>query len=130
MNYAFGLGDLERFEEAKSISRRSIPVAIRVLGENHDLTLKLKLLYAQLLYKDDGATLDDLHEAVAALEEIAPTARRVFGGAHPTTMWLEGSLVRARMALRIRRACSQFSGPLVFAFAVAAFAWVWRKYRS
>ena len=29
-----------------------------------------------------------------------------------------------------RRACSLLSGPLVFAFAVAAFAWVWRKYRS
>jgi len=130
MNYAFGLGDLERFEEAKSISRRSIPVAIRVLGENHDLTLKLKLLYAQLLYKDDGATLDDLHEAVAALEEIAPTARRVFGGAHPTTIWVEAALENARAALYVRRACSQLSGPLVFAFAVAAFAWVWRKYRS
>ena len=33
--------------------------------------------------RDPGATLDDLREAVATLEETAPTARRVFGGAHP-----------------------------------------------
>ena len=79
---------------------------------------------------DNGATVDDLREAVAALEEMARISRRVFGGAHPTTIWVEGALVHARMALRIRRACSLLSGPLVFAFAVAAFAWVWRKYRS
>ena len=81
-------------------------------------------------YRDDGATLDHLHMAVAALEKIAPTARRVFGGAHPTTIWVEAALENARAALYVRRACSLLSGPLVFAFAVAAFAWVWRKYRS
>ena len=105
-------------------------MAIRVLGENHEYTLRLKVIYAQLIYKHDGATLDHLHVAVAALEKIAPTARRVFGGAHPTTIWVEAALENARAALYVRRACSQLSGPLVFAFAVAAFAWVWRKYRS
>ena len=91
---------------------------------------RLKVIYAQLIYKHDGATLDHLHVAVAALEKIAPTARRVFGGAHPTTIWVEAALENARAALCVRRACSLLSGPLVFAFAVAAFAWVWRKYRS
>ena len=43
--------------------------------------------------------------------------------------WVEAALENARAALYIRRACSLLSGPLVFAFAVAAFAWVWRKYR-
>ena len=31
------------------------------------------------LYEDPDATLDDLREAVTTLEEIEPTARRVFG---------------------------------------------------
>ena len=39
--------------------------------------------YAEALYKDDGATLDDLREAIKLLEEVGPTARRVYGGAHP-----------------------------------------------
>ena len=130
MNYASGLCNLERFEEANSLLQRSIPVAMRVLGESDDITLRLKVIYAQMLYKHDGATLDHLHVAVAGLEKLVPTARRVFGGAHPTTMWVEAALENARATLYVRRACSQFSGPLVFAFAVAAFAWVWRKYRS
>ena len=37
--------------------------------------------YAQALYKDPGATLDDLREAVAELEDTERTARRVLGGA-------------------------------------------------
>ena len=39
--------------------------------------------YAEALYKDTGATLDDLREAVTTLEKTERTARRVLGGAHP-----------------------------------------------
>ena len=49
-----------------------------------------------------GATLDDLREAVVTLEEIERTARRVLGGAHPTTTEIEGALRDARAALRAR----------------------------
>ena len=48
---------------------------------------------------DAGATLDDLREAVTTLEEIHGTARRVFGGAHPLTGWIEKDLPDARAAL-------------------------------
>ena len=51
---------------------------------------------------DAGATLDDLREAVTTLEEIEPTARRVFGGSHPLTLDIEGELRNARAALRAR----------------------------
>ena len=54
------------------------------------------------LYKDKGATLDDLREAVTTLEDTAPTARRVFGSAHPTTVGIEGALRAARAALGAR----------------------------
>ena len=50
--------------------------------------------------KDPAATLDDLHKAVTTLEEIQRTARRVFGGQHPTTTGIEGDLRKARDALR------------------------------
>ena len=81
-----------------------MPVARRVLGEANDLTLKMRWLSARALYKDPAATLDDLREAVTTLEDVERTARRVFGGAHPNTMGIEGSLRDARAALRAREA--------------------------
>ena len=64
----------------------------------------MKLTYARCLYKDDGATLDDLREAVNTLEDTERTARRVFGGAYPTTSSLVKSLEDARAALITREA--------------------------
>ena len=58
--------------------------------------------YAQTLYRDEGATLDDLREAVTTLEELVIIARRVYGGAHPLTARIEGDLRNARAALRAR----------------------------
>ena len=77
-----------------------IPTAQRVLGEGHYLTLLLKKKCAQSLYRDDGATLDDLREAVTMLEDAGRIARRVFGGAHPVTTGIELELQAARAALR------------------------------
>ena len=57
--------------------------------------------YADLLYDiNPAATLDDLREAVARLEEIGRTARRVFGGTHPNTAAIEYSLKVSRKMLR------------------------------
>jgi hypothetical protein len=79
-----------------------MPVARRVSGESSDLTLKMRWLYAVTLYEDPGATLDDLREAVATLEEIERISRRVLGGAHPDTAGIEYSLEKSRAALRAR----------------------------
>ena len=79
-----------------------MPVARRILGDSHDITLGMRSTYAQTLYKADGATLDDLREAVDTLEETERTARRVLGGAHPDTTRIEGSLREVRAALRAR----------------------------
>ena len=56
------------------------------------------------LYKGDGATLDDLHEAVTTLEETERNARRVLGSAHPVTLGVERHLQNARAVLRTREA--------------------------
>ena len=66
------------------------------------LTLKMRWIYAQAIYRDDGATLADLREAVTTLGEIEPIARRVLGGAHPTTGGIEEYLREARAVLRAR----------------------------
>ena len=58
--------------------------------------------YAQSLYSDAGATLDDLREAVTTLEDAERVARRVLGGLHPTTTKIEDYLRKSRAALRAR----------------------------
>jgi len=79
-----------------------MPVARRVLGDSHEITLKMRWIYAKALYRNDSATLDDLREAVATLVETERIARRVLGGAHPDVVGIEESLRRARAALRAR----------------------------
>ena len=77
-------------------------VARRVLGEGYETTLRLRKVYAETLYVDDGATLDDLREAVTTLEETERIARRVLGGAHPLTMKIECAGWRAGARLHAR----------------------------
>ena len=101
-NYAGSLLNLKRFEEAKSLCLKVMPVARRVLGGNHELTLRIRWTYAMALYRNNSATLDDLREAVTTLEETARTTRRVMGGAHPLTVAIETALREARAALRAR----------------------------
>ena len=55
---------------------------------------------------DPAATLDDLCEGVATLEELERIARRVLGGEHPRTTRIEVDLRDARAALRAREAPS------------------------
>ncbi len=103
-NHANALCSLERYAEAKELLRRTVPVARRVLGESHELTLMMRLNYARSIYKDCGATLDDLREAVTTLEDTERIARRVLGGANPGTVGIEDGLQKARAVLRAREA--------------------------
>ena len=98
-NYALSLNGLQRYAEAKALLRKTVPVARRVLGENDDMTLRIQWNYAEALWQDDGATLDNVREAVNTLEDTEQTARRVLGGAHPTTITIGQTLQNARAAL-------------------------------
>ena len=99
-NYAADLFELRRFDEAKSLLRKAIPVARRALGNSNENTLRLRWNYARALCNDPSATPDDLREAVTRLEELAPYARRILGGTHPGTTVIELSLRDAQAALR------------------------------
>ena len=101
-NYALSLNRLERYQEVKSLLHKTVPVALRTLGDGHELSLRLRWTYAAALYADPSATLDDLREAVTTLEDTERTARRVLGGSHPTTEGLEVCLRDGRAALRAR----------------------------
>ncbi len=101
-NYADSLRALQHFEDARSLLRKAIPVARRVLGESDDLTLRISWNYARSVCEDTCPTLAELREAVTTLEETDRIARRVLGGAHPLTMDIEGELQDARDALYAR----------------------------
>ena len=99
---AWSLLDQKRFKEGKSLLLKKIPVVLRVLGTSHEITLSMRLNYAAALCMDDGATLDDLREAVTIYEDTEPIVRRVFGSAHPLTRGLENNLRETRADLRAR----------------------------
>ena len=101
-NLANSFAQLQRFEEGRSLWRKTMPVARRVLGESHGLTLGMRNNYAAALYGDRSATLDNLRLAVTTLEDVVRITRRVFGGAHPTTKGFERNLRNARAALSAR----------------------------
>ena len=103
-NYASSLFKLERFDEAKSLLRRTVPLLRPFFGESHEFTLRMRSLYAKALYYDEGATLDDIREAVTTLEDVAPSARRVLGGAHPLVSLVQRDLKCARAVLAAREA--------------------------
>jgi len=85
-NYAFSLLGRQRFEEAKSLLRKMMPVSRRVFGESHELALKMRMGYAAAIYYDKGATLEDLHEAVTTLEELERTSR-AYSAARTRPQW-------------------------------------------
>ena len=73
--------------------------ATRSRREGHDHAQDEVGLRGGALQRPRRATLDDLREAVTTLEDAERIARRVLGGAHPTTLGIGPSLAdRARRA--------------------------------
>ena len=89
-----------RFTMVLESTSRMMPSS--TVSSTDDLTLRIRQIYAGALYEDAGASPDDLREAVTTLEDAARIARRVLGGAHPTTVGIECDLQPARAALRAR----------------------------
>ena len=101
-NYAGNLLDVRRFKEAKTVLRKTIPVAQRILGDNTELMLGMRCNYAKALHMDAGATLHDLREALHIIEDTERNARRVFGQSHPMVGQIGDELRHVRMSLRTR----------------------------
>ena len=95
-NYVLTLKDLRRFEEVKSLLRKTIPVARRVLGEGHDITLRMRKVYARALYGDPAATLSMV--AGAALD-VAGRARCGGRGKPSTSHHVPGSSTMATASI-------------------------------
>ena len=81
------------YREARSFLAQLTRVAGRILGSEHSRTLDLRLTYAISLYVDDSSRVD---EALAILEDVHQTTRRVFGDAHPRTRGVQQAISEAR----------------------------------
>ena len=103
-NYAVLLKQLKHFTLARSVLRKAIPVARRVIGASHQHTITMRSLYAKTFFHNPGATIDEIREAINTLEEIEPISRRVLGIAHPIAVNIQGELQKARALLRAREA--------------------------
>ena len=99
-NLASSLVDtLEQFDEARAFLLARIPEAIQALGNDHDVTFRLKRMYAQCLYLSEDACRDDVTAAIATLEDIDRRMSRIYGPVHPQTRATRSHLERARAKL-------------------------------
>ena len=100
---ANGLYRTRRFDEGKALLRKTIPVARRVLGKGNIDVIRLRWSYGLFLFRSPDATLDDIREAVATMEETYGTVERVFGAEHSYTREMDPKDIRfARAELRAR----------------------------
>ncbi len=83
--------DLRRFEEAKKVLRKVTPVSQRVLGTEDEQTLSLREDFARAILGGESSA-EEKREALRMLEDVAGTMRRVFGPAHPDTLFTQRKL--------------------------------------
>ncbi len=97
-NLLHSLVEEKRIDEATSLARENIPLAVASLGPGNDITLKMRYSLARALSRYD-ASLEDRSEAVTILEDVCQTARQVFGAEHPLTRKFQVSLFAAQYKL-------------------------------
>ena len=73
------------FEEAQSLAREELPVIIDRHGPDDPLTLEIRTWYALAFFRADGASEDDVAEALTILEDVLRRSKRVLGDSHPDT---------------------------------------------
>ena len=91
-NYAESLIQLQRFQEAKRVLRKVIPVAQRLLGTVHACTVSLREDLALATLQDGNSTLGEKREALRTLEDTLGVMRRVLGPQHPETQRVQHNL--------------------------------------
>ena len=102
VNLSIDMIRLQRIDELDAFLRENelLVTAQRVLGREHEYTIRLKWAHAHALRVDKST--DAVRGVVEALEDVCLTSRRVFGNEHPQTLGYEQGLAGAREILRNR----------------------------
>ena len=83
INLASSLIDDRHFAEARKLINETLPIARRVCGDAHDLTLGHRYMLPRSIVLNPDATQENLRVAKEELEDLLRTTRRVFGTSHP-----------------------------------------------
>ena len=67
------------------MAREELPAIIDRHGPDGSLTLEVRAWYARALFRADGASEDDVAEALTILEGVLRRSKRVLGDSHPDT---------------------------------------------
>jgi hypothetical protein len=92
---ARSLIELGRYADAKSLM---LPLQ-RGLDSRVEQRPLMRRVYAEALYKTEGASRDEVSEAATILEDVLSLMRRRCGAGHPGTVETLTELDRARMML-------------------------------
>ena len=87
--------ELGRYADAKSLM---LPL-LRGLNPGDESSCFLRELHAEVLYKTEGASRDDVSKAATTLEYVLSVMRNRLGAGHPDTLRTLTELDRARMTL-------------------------------
>ena len=102
---------LKRYPEARDLAREQIPLAKGVFGDDCRVTLMMRRRLAVALYFDPDASLGDLVEAAAILEDVSRRWLQVFGSAHPELKGVQDTSKDARRRLAMARAGTPVTWP-------------------
>ena len=102
LNLSVSLTDLKRYEEARSIQRKIIPVALRILGAENDTTLLLLRTNVRSVYSDPKATLADLRQTERSMRDVLQRTRQIYGASHPDTQTCERFMHNVKQILAKR----------------------------
>ena len=92
----------KKWAETKDLTHKALPAARRALGSDHELTIKLECRLARASYADEGASLDELRQAISMYEDLIRRARRIFGDSHPAAESMAARIEEARVILARR----------------------------
>ena len=92
----------KKWAETKDLTHEALPAARRALGSDHELTIKLECQLARASYADEGASLDELRQAISMYEDLIRRARRIFGDSHPAAESMAARIEEARTTLARR----------------------------
>ena len=92
---ARSLIELGRYADAKSLM---LPLQ-RGLDSRVEQRPLMRRVYAEALYKTEGASRDEVFEAATILEDVLSLLRQRCGAGHPATVETLTELDRARMTL-------------------------------
>ena len=93
------LTNLDRFAEARAVSRQNLTFAREDLGRNDDTWLRVAGAFSRAVLNDNECPAAELREMSKVMDDTSRAARLMLGATHPVARQLEIDLARVRARL-------------------------------